>query len=149
MSIQITLASVRHIDDLLPLVKAYHEFEGVDQDDETRRNSMANLLLAPDLGSVWLILEKGSIAGYIAVCFGYSIEFGGRDGFIDEFYLLENFRGRGIGKTVLQMVLAKLKANDIRALHLEVSRANHRAVKLYEAEGFRLRDKYHLMSCAL
>ncbi|MEQ9561072.1 MAG: GNAT family N-acetyltransferase [Woeseiaceae bacterium] len=149
MTIEISLASIRHIDDLLPLVKAYHEFEGVDQDEESRRNSIANLLLAPDLGPVWLIFEESLLAGYIAICYGYSIEFGGRDGFIDEFYLLENFRGRGIGKTVLQKVLARLKADDIRALHLEVSRSNHKAIKLYEAEGFQIRDKYHLMSCAL
>jgi ribosomal protein S18 acetylase RimI-like enzyme len=149
MTCEITLASIRHIDDLLPLVKAYHEFEGVEQDDETRRNSIASLLLAPDLGPVWLIYEDGTLAGYIAVCYSYSIEFGGRDGFIDEFYLIENFRGRGIGRAVLQKVLAELKANDVRALHLEVSRDNHRAIKLYEAEGFQMRDKYHLMSCPL
>jgi ribosomal protein S18 acetylase RimI-like enzyme len=149
MTCDIRLASIRHIDDLLPLVKAYHEFEGVDQDDETRRNSLAQLLLAPDLGPVWLIFDESSLAGYIAVCYGYSIEIGGRDGFIDEFYILDDFRGRGIGQTVLRLILEKLKANDIKALHLEVSRSNRRAIKVYEAEGFQVRDKYHLMSCTL
>jgi ribosomal protein S18 acetylase RimI-like enzyme len=131
------------------MIRSYHEFEGVDQDDETRRNTIAQLLLAPDLGPVWLIYDDGKLAGYIAICLGYSIEFGGRDGFVDEFYLFETFRGKGVGRAVLLQVLARLKEDDVRALHLEVARTNRKAIALYESEGFQMRDKYHLMSCAL
>lgn len=149
MSIEIRLVSIRQIDDLLPMVAAFHKFEGVEQDTQSRRNSIAQLLLAPDLGPVWMIYDEQQLAGYIAICYGYSIEFGGRDGFIDEFYLYEKFRGKGTGREVLQQVLAKLREDDIRALHLEVARTNQSALELYRSEGFLMRDKYHLMSLAL
>ena len=149
MSIEIRLASIRHIDELLPLVAAFHAVEGTELDEASRRSSIAGLLIEPDHGPVWMIHDEGRLAGYIAICYGYSIEFGGRDGFIDEFYLAEPFRGKGTGRKVLQLVLAKLKENGVRALHLEVARDNPGARKLYESEGFRMRDKYHLMSLVL
>lgn len=149
MSIDIRLASIRHIDELLPMVAAFHAGEGTELDEQSRRESIAQLLLDPSLGQVWLIFSAGALAGYIAICFGYSIEFGGRDGFIDEFYLAEKFRGQGIGRRVLKLVLARLKEDDIRALHLEVARDNPGAMTLYQSEGFRMRDKYHLMSLVL
>ncbi|HSD68557.1 MAG TPA: GNAT family N-acetyltransferase [Woeseiaceae bacterium] len=146
MTTEIRQASIRHIDELIPLVRAYHDFEGVTQDDETRRKTVSTLLLAPELGPVWLIFEGGQLVGYIAICLGYSIEFGGRDAFIDEYFLLEDFRGKGIGGKVLGLVLERLKGDEVKALHLEVGKANRRAKALYTAAGFVLRDQYHLMS---
>ena len=149
MATEIRLATIRHIDELLPLVSAYHDFEGVIQDEGTRRKTISTLLLAPDLGPVWLIYHAGSLAGYIAICLGYSIEFGGRDAFVDEFFLREDFRGKGIGTAVLKMVIERLGDDGVKALHLEVGKSNQRAQAMYEAAGFVLRDQYHLMSCEL
>ncbi len=149
MTTEIRQATIRHIDDLLPLVSAYHEFEGVVQDAGTRRMVISTLLMAPDLGPVWLIRQGGSLAGYIAICFGYSIEFGGRDAFVDEFFLLEPFRGKGIGRDVLGRVIEALRKDGVKALHLEVGRSNERAGAMYESAGFVLRDQYHMMSCKL
>jgi ribosomal protein S18 acetylase RimI-like enzyme len=149
MATEIRPATIRHIDELLPLVGAYHEFEGVVQDAESRRKTISTLLLAPELGPVWLIYHAGSLAGYIAICLGYSIEFGGRDAFVDEFFLLEDFRGKGIGSDVLAMVIQRLREDEVKALHLEVGQSNQRARAMYEAAGFALRDQYHLMSCEL
>jgi len=149
MITEIRLATIRHIEDLLPLVAAYHEFEGVVQDPQKRRNAVAEMLITPDFGFVWRIYSDDALAGYIAITLGYSIEFGGKDGFVDEFYLSTEFRGKGIGKKVLTKVLEQLRNDEIKALHLEVAQSNQRARELYEALGFELRDQYHLMSCQL
>jgi len=149
MLTEIRLARIRHIEELLPLVSAYHDFEGVVQDQQTRRDAIAALLLAPDLGSIWRIYHSGSLAGYIAVCISHSIEFGGTDGFVDEFFLSADFRGKGVGHEALSMVLEQLRIKGVKALHLEVAQDNRRAQDLYAAAGFKLRDKYHLMSCEL
>ena len=149
MSTEIQLATVRHIEDLLPLIAEYHEFEGVRQDEPVRRSTIAGLLMTPDFGYAWLIRVNGNLAGYIAVCLGYSIEFGGKDGFIDEFYLLSEYRGRGVGKEALAKVLDDLRQKNVKALHLEVALTNTRAQELYKAEGFELRDRYCMMSCVL
>lgn len=143
------LAGPAQLEELLPLVSAYHAFEEVESSFEQRKRSVANLLQDKFLGEIWLIREQDSLIGYIAVCFGYSIEFGGRDAFIDEFYIKVAERGRGIGSRVLREVSALLRERDIIALHLEVDGGNERAKSIYTRAGFSSRDKYHVMSLAL
>ncbi len=59
--------------------------------------------------------------GYIAVSFGWSIELGGMDGFLDEFYIREGVRGRGMGSEVLAALLPQLAQAGLVGLSLEVA----------------------------
>ena len=128
--ITLELAGPTQLEKLLPLVSAYHAFEEVESSSEQRRSSVANLLQDKSLGEIWLIRKLGGLIGYIAVCYSYSIEFGGRDAFIDEFYVEAVERGKGIGSKVLIEVSALLRERDIVALHLEVDGTNERAKSL-------------------
>lgn len=147
--ITLELAGPRQLEELLPLVAAYHAFEEVESSSEQRRSSVASLLQDKSLGALWLIRKLDKLIGYVAVCYSYSIEFGGRDAFIDEFYIEAAERGRGIGNKVLAEVAALLHARGIVALHLEVDGTNDRAKSAYEKAGFSSRDKYHVMSLVL
>lgn len=141
------VADCTHLDRLLPFVRHYHAFEAIERSDDERRASLAPLLGENPFGRIWLILEAGEPVGYIALCFGYSIEFGGRDAFVDEFFLTATARGRGLGRSVLAEVRETAAGLGIVALHLEVARSNARARRFYESLGFTARDRYHLMSC--
>jgi ribosomal protein S18 acetylase RimI-like enzyme len=135
--------------DLLPLVAAYHAFEGVDTSREMRETAITHLLAEPSLGKIWLIGAHGRLLGYIAICFGFSIELGGREAFIDEFYIAEPDRGKGIGRAAVQKVIASLSAHGIVALHLEVDTDNKPAQQLYAQLGFKPRGKYRVLSLTL
>jgi ribosomal protein S18 acetylase RimI-like enzyme len=74
--------------------------------------------------------------GYIVLCFGYSLEWLGRDAFVDEFYLRAEYRGRGWGRRTMEFVEEKARSAGIRALHLEVVRGNGSALELYRRIGF-------------
>ena len=89
------------------------------------------------------------MVGYAALCFGYSIEFRGRDAFVDELFIAEQARGKGLGSRVLELIRKEAARLGIVALHLEVARDNTRARRLYEKWGFRARERYYLMSCDL
>jgi ribosomal protein S18 acetylase RimI-like enzyme len=147
--ITLELAGTSQLQELLPLIAAYHAFEEVESSLEQRRSSVAKLLTDKSFGEIWLIRKLDGLIGYIAVCYSYSIEFGGRDAFIDEFYIEVAERGRGIGSKVLADVSALLRERDIVALHLEVDGTNERAKSAYERMGFSSRDKYHVMSLVL
>lgn len=150
MSIELKIATFDNLDELLPLVRAYHCFEGINLTDAERKEALRPLLAdKPVVGRSWLILSSGSLVGYIAVCFGYSIEFRGRDAFVDEFYLIEPARGKGVGTKVLEQVKSEAARLGILALHLEVELNNDVAKRLYSGAGFELRDGFHLMSCYL
>jgi GNAT superfamily N-acetyltransferase len=147
---KIRIATHDDSDILLPLVRAYHEFEGIKSTNADRAEAVAPLL--PEgtaVGRVWLIEMMGEAIGYIALCFGYSIEFGGRDAFVDEFYIVEEARGRGIGSAVLEAVKLEAVSFGVRALHLEVARENHGAKRLYSSAGFASRERFHLITCRL
>ena len=54
--------------------------------------------------------------------------------------VLPTFRGRGIGKSLLERMLIHLRATDLEAVALSVSRSNP-ARKLYERHGFHVLKK--------
>ena len=145
----IRLAGSDDLADLLPLVRAYHEFENVVQTDEERAAAIFPLLVSPTLGRIWLINVGHQPVGYIALCFGYSIEFKGKDAFIDEFFVKEPWRGKGIGSFVLSAICKEAARLEVKALHLEVQRENHSARKLYASNGFDSREQFHMMSRVL
>ena len=62
---------------------------------------------------------------------------GGRDGFLDDFYLAPEARGRGLGRQALEALEREAQALGIRVLHLEVEGGNRRAEGLYRRSGFR------------
>ena len=147
--ITLELAGSAQLEELLPLVAAYHAFEEVETSAEQRRDSVGKLLQDKSLGEIWLIRKLDIVIGYIAICYSYSIEFGGRDAFIDEFYMDASERGVGGGGRVLKEIAALLRARGIVAVHLEVDRQNERARAAYARAGFSSRDKYHVMSLEL
>ena len=147
--ITLEFAGPSQLEELLPLVSAYHDFEDVESSLEQRRSSVARLLRDKSLGEIWLIRKLDGLIGYIAVCYSYSIEFGGRDAFIDEFYVETAERGKGIGSKVLVEVSPLLCERGIVALHLEVDGTNERAKSTYARAGFSSRDKYRVMSLVL
>jgi len=149
MQAQLRRANIEQLDLLEPLVAAYHAFENIRSNTAERSSALRQLLINERLGALWLIEVGTDLAGYIALCRGFSIEFNGFDAFVDEFFLLPEFRGQGIGKQVLSEVSVAARDLQINALHLEVARDNLPAQKLYSGHGFEARDKYLLMSLNL
>ena len=142
----IRLAQRQDLEALVPLVMAYHRFEEVDMPEETVRKAVAPLLGGSEHGRIWLIYEGGECAGYVALCLGYSVEFAGREAFIDELYLHERYRGRGLGRAAIDEVVRQAAGLGVRAVHLEVAQHNENAQKFYAAMGFAPRARYFLMT---
>jgi len=90
--------------------------------------------------------SDGETAGYAVIAFGFSLEFGGRDAFLDELFIVEACRGQGIGSAALSAVCAWARHEGLCALHLEVERDNKAAKALYTRTGFEDRSHYNLMS---
>ncbi|MGV6803816.1 MAG: N-acetyltransferase family protein [Ruegeria sp.] len=146
MSATLRLARPEDLDRLMGLVAAFHAETGIDQDADQRREALAPLLEGIPHGCVYLIGPSRAPLGYIILTFGWSVEFGGLDGFVDEIYIRPAVRGRGIATEVLLDLPKALAGAGLTALHLEVDRSNDAAHKLYLRTGFKLRDRYSLMS---
>ncbi len=59
--------------------------------------AFAVLLSNERLGQVWLIEADSEAAGYLVLTFGYSMEYGGRVGTLDDLFVRAPFRDRGLG----------------------------------------------------
>ncbi|MCP9483041.1 GNAT family N-acetyltransferase [Shimia sp. CNT1-13L.2] len=146
MSAALHLAKPEDLDRLLPLVAAFHAEEGITQDDTTRRNALLPLLEGSPLGAIYIIGPTRAPVGYIVLTFGWSVEFGGMDAFVDELFIRSAVRGRGMGSETLLTLSKMLGQAGVRALHLEVDRENETAKRLYARTGFKARDRYMLMT---
>jgi len=51
-------------------------------------------------------------------------------------YVREEFRGKGIGKKLMEMLFAELQKNNVAKASLNVNTVQSNAVKLYESLGF-------------
>ena len=146
MSASLTLATPEHLDRLMSLVTAFHAEEGIEQDAAARQAALQPLLEGIPHGAAYLIGPPRAPIGYIVISFGWSVEFGGLDGFIDELFIRPGVRGRGIASEVLISLPSALSSAGLKALHLEVDRANATARRVYTRAGFAPRDDYHLMT---
>lgn len=131
---------------LLPLMHAYADFDGIEFDAARARRAMGDLLADARLGRVAFIRDADHRCGYLALCYGYSLEFGGRDGFVDELFIDPAFRNRGLGTQALMAACELARADGVRVLYLEVRRDNLAAQRYYERLGFGPRDRYLILT---
>jgi diamine N-acetyltransferase len=122
---------------------------------ERARRAAEGLMANPELGGVWLIhmndehvnreQADGEPVGYLCVTLGYSLEFDGRFALLDELYVEEAWRGKGIGAQAIAFGVEWSRARGLAAIRLEVAHTNSRAVELYRRQGFKAHDR-HLMT---
>ena len=123
-------------DTLVEMMRDFNAHERIAFDETEVRDVLAQLFANDAYGLLFLILLGEKVAGYVVIAFGFSIEFRGRDAFIDELFVKDEFRGRGLGAAALRHVEGICRDRGIRALHLEVDRGNTRAQSVYARAGF-------------
>lgn len=149
-AIELNVANKKDLDSVLKLVREYHDFEGISGKASSLMNAVYPLLKKNnEQGRILLIENDGKSIGFIALCFGYSLEFGGRDAFIDELFLRERFRGQRIGEQALEGCQKIAKELGVKALHIESNTKENKLTDFYTKCGFKSRDKYRLMTLSL
>jgi GNAT superfamily N-acetyltransferase len=127
---------------LLGLMRGYYADEGYPFAEACVREALIELLCVPTLGRVWIAHEAGAPVAYAVLTLGFSLEYGGRDAFLDDIYVAPRYRGRGLGRAALEVIEATCMELDVRALHLVAERYKTRAHALYRRAGFVDYDRY-------
>jgi ribosomal protein S18 acetylase RimI-like enzyme len=120
---------------LLRLARAFHAEDGhaLDAGGEA---AIRQVVAGEPLARAWLLRRDGEALGYVVITIGFSVEYGGRDGFIDDFYLAPELRGQGLASKFLDFAIAQARLLGIRTLHLEAETDNARATRFYRRAGF-------------
>jgi ribosomal protein S18 acetylase RimI-like enzyme len=142
LTTKIRVARESELDSLVARIKEYYAYDRHNFDANVARRAMSKLLKDHHLGTVLLVIDDKKIVGYLVLALGYSLEFGGRDAFIDEFFILEQYRGKGLGRTALRQAEKAARKLGVKAIHLEVTRHNSAVIDLYKRDGFVDHDRY-------
>lgn len=134
-------------DELLEMMAGLYAEDPSDQtpDPAQFRATVLHLVSHPEQGQIVLFRSEGEVSGYALLIPYWSNEFGGRVIFVDELFVREQRRSRGIATAFM----AHLRATPpwpCVALALEVTPGNARARRLYEALGFVARKNALLVS---
>ena len=105
-------------------------------DESAAREALERFLSNESFGHAWLILDGAAPVGYLILTLGYSLEYRGRDAFIDEFFIAASHRSRGWGRAAIAFVEGAARSLGVRVIHLEVSHSNPRAYDFYRRAGF-------------
>jgi len=143
----VDLATVDDIGALLPLVEQYWRFENIEGFDPARMRALLTKVLEDaSLGRVWISRVYGEAAGYLLAVYVFSLEFQGQTAEIDEFYVIPQHRGLGIGAAMLAAAEAQFRTEGCTNVALQLGRSNEAARKFYQQHGFEGRAGFELVS---
>lgn len=142
MDVTFKLADRSDTELVLSFIEDFHKFGGLPFDGQAIRKALENLIEDSSLGYAWLIYAGEVAVGYAVLCLGYSLEFHGRDAFIDELYIIEDYRRRGIGTQALEFLEKTCRSIGVNALHLEVDRDDLAAQAFYRKAAYYDHDRY-------
>lgn len=142
---------------LLPLMREFYEYEHLPFDAVRSERLLCELISNEQFGHV-IVFERddaaegaahaSKIVGYMVLTFGYSLEFGGRDALIDEFYVVPKARGAGLGTQAIAHAVEACRTHGISNIHLEADHFNARVHEFYKRIGFRDHPR-HLMTLSI
>jgi GNAT superfamily N-acetyltransferase len=121
---------------LTDLVRAYHAYDRHPFDEPVIVAALKQLCEGTAYARCFFIHLGAERIGYVSASYGFSIEVGGLDFFLDEFFLEEAWRGRGLGRVLLAMIEAEVKRLGGIRLCLEAELHNPRAAQLYATSGY-------------
>lgn len=130
----------------LELVNEFYNSEAVLHPvDSINFETTFNTLISSNIYTEGYIMEEDKIIfGYCLLSKTYSQESGGMVCLLEELYVRDEYRSKGIGSKVIEFLKEKFK--DYKRIRLEVEINNKRGIKLYNNMGFN-ELKYIQMIC--
>ena len=124
------------ISTIILLMQNFYAIDNYPIDTEKSKQLFKTFIENETLGKSWLIFHNNEVVGYVILTFIFSFEYGGTIAFLDELYLSEKARGKGIGKATLQFIQTEALKLKLKIIYLEVEGHNENAQKLYIAHDF-------------
>ena len=118
------------------MMQDFYAIDNYPMDVEVTKTLFQEFISNEHLGKSWLIYSENEIVGYIILTYIFSFEYGGKIAFVDELFIKETARGKGIGKEAIQFIQREVPKLSLKLLYLEVEPHNENAQKLYLAHDF-------------
>ena len=132
---------ITDISTITQMMQDFYAIDNYQMDVEVAKNLFQEFISNEHLGKSWMIYSENEIVGYIILTFIFSFEYGGKIAFVDELFIKENARGKGIGKEAIQFIQREVPKLSLKLLYLEVEPLNENAQKLYLAHDFVIHNR--------
>ncbi|MBR3817802.1 MAG: GNAT family N-acetyltransferase [Clostridia bacterium] len=107
--------------------------------DEVMMSSFDASLEIPELVKGYIFECDGKVSGYAVVSMKFETEVGGMAAWIEELFVEEDYRSKGIGSNFIEHLKEEL-SGKIKRIRLEVGDENDGAKQLYKRLGFEMLD---------
>ena len=132
---------IADIEIITQMMQDFYAIDNYPMDVEVTKTLFQEFISNEHLGKSWLIYSENEIVGYIILTYIFSFEYGGKIAFLDELFIKETARGKGIGKEAIQFIQREVPKLSLKLLYLEVEPHNENAQKLYLAHDFELHNR--------
>ncbi|OUD34183.1 N-acetyltransferase [Flavobacterium sp. FPG59] len=129
------------VNTVIALMVDFYAIDGYPITIETTRKLLDQFIDNPSFGKAWLIYSQEQVVGYLILTFVFSFEYQGKVAFLDELFVTETARGKGIGSKAINFVKAESHKLSLKLIYLEVEPHNTKAQKLYLASGFEMHNR--------
>lgn len=131
MEVTIRKAEPKDFEEIYTLIKTFSAFI---QTPEKVTIKPAQMLQDKDYFNCFIAVEHEKIVAFATWFFAY-YSWTGRAVYLDDLYVLEKYRGLGIGSKLLDKVIETAKNADCKKLRWQVSSWNTKAIEFYKKRG--------------
>jgi len=131
MNIEIRKVDESDFEQIVELFKEFAEFE---KTPEKMYNSVERMKAEKEFFNCFVAVCNGGIIGYVSwfICY---YTWTGKAMYMDDLYVQPAFRGKGIGKQLLNKVLTLAKETGCHKMHWQVSSWNKSTIGFYKSLG--------------
>lgn len=139
---QVQPVAASDLDDLLPLVRAYCQFNGVQRSDESLLAISRALIADPDREGVQLLCRdmEGEAIGFATVVWTWATWAGGRVGIMGDLFVASPARRVGCGRALVEACRQECRRVGALGLMWTTAKDNTAARALYESLGASSRE---------
>lgn len=135
-----TLAT-HQIETIKQMMQDFYAIDNYPIDIDVSKKLFEEFISNENLGKAWIIYNDSEVVGYVILTFVFSFEYQGKIAFIDELYIKESARGKGIGSLTIQFIKEEIPKLSLKLLYLEVENHNENAQKLYLSHDFVIHNR--------
>jgi GNAT superfamily N-acetyltransferase len=141
---EIKLATPDQRETIIEMINELWTYDDVATERDNISRAVDLIFSQPGLAEIHLLYEGDKVAGYFILVPGFSIEYGGLYVTLDELFVREPFRRRGLGRQIINFVLDRCREQGWLAIEAIADEENKVVQYFYGSHGFAPERWVHL-----
>jgi len=133
---EIKLATPDQRDIIIEMINELWTYDDIAADRDNINRAVDLVFSQPGLAEIHLLYEGDKVAGYFILVPSFGIEYGGLSVTLDELFVREPFRRRGLGRRIINFVLDRCREQGWLVVEAMAFQENETAQYFYGSHGF-------------